>query len=166
MARVCAYVRTTRRCRNPIRYRFLENNFVPWRIIFVADRACTGSVFYTVANSRNDGHIGQKERRDLEAMGGHTATILKDGASCKPCNLHPRKGKAVEKTRVTTTTHVPFPLAELSSPIGYHTTHGPRTPYRSLSDSTGWLRSTDYERDRYATTYGKKSNRNYDLVCN
>lgn len=78
------------------------------------------SYFIYVANLRNDGHIGRRESRDT----GGTATILKDGASCKPCNLHPRKGKAVEKTQTTTTTHVSFPLVEPYSPIGIP--HHPR----------------------------------------
>lgn len=86
----------------------------------------TFGISYAVANLWNDGHIKSRD------TAGGMATILKDGASCKPCNLHPRKGKAVKKTRTNTTTHVWFPLAEPSSPIRYHTTHGLRTPCRSL----------------------------------
>lgn len=35
--------------------------------------------------------------------------------------------KPTKKTHTIATTHVPIPLAEASSPMGYHTTYGPRS---------------------------------------
>ena len=60
-----------------------------------------------------------------ETQGGHGHHFERWCILQASCNLHPRKGKAVEKTqRTTTTTHVPFPLVEPSSPIGIP--HHPR----------------------------------------
>lgn len=110
-----------------------------WKPIFSHERGCPRCIvrgnnlsiifpLCTVANLRNAGHIERARTARHRGHGHH----FERWCILQACNLHPRKGKAVEKTQTTTTTHVSFPLAEPSSPIRYHTTHGLRTPCRSL----------------------------------